>query len=139
MNGYLLDTNCISELMRVSPEPKVVRWFTSVKEDSLYLSVLTIGEIRKGVANLPSGKRRENLGIWLDSLKQRFAGRVVPIDDLVAEQWGFLSSSAKRKGISIGVVDGLIAATAIQYEFTVVSRNFDDFSHVPVLVLNPWK
>lgn len=139
MNGYLLDTNCISELMRVSPEPKVVRWFTSVKEESLYLSVLTIGEIRKAVANLPSGKRRENLGLWLDSLKQRFAGRVVPIDDLVAEQWGFLSSSAKRKGISIGVVDGLIAATAIQYEFTIVSRNVDDFSHVPVLVLNPWK
>jgi predicted nucleic acid-binding protein len=138
MNGYLLDTNCISELMRVSPEPKVVRWFTSVKEESLYLSVLTIGEIRKGVANLPSGKRRENLGLWLDSLKQRFAGRVVPIDDLVAEQWGFLSSTAKRKGISIGVVDGLIAATAIQYDFTVVSRNVDDFSHVPVLVLNPW-
>ncbi|MBX9948623.1 MAG: type II toxin-antitoxin system VapC family toxin [Candidatus Obscuribacterales bacterium] len=138
MNGYLIDTNCISELMRVSPDQRVVRWFSSVNEESLYLSVLTIGEIRKGIANIPSGKRREILSTWLDSLKERFAGRIVPVNDLVAEHWGHLSADAKRKGTPVGVIDGLIAATAIEYDFTVVSRNIDDFSHVPVSVLNPW-
>ena len=138
MNGYLIDTNCISELMRVSPDQRVVRWFSSANEESLYLSVLTIGEIRKGIANIPSGKRREILSTWLDSLKERFAGRIVPVNDLVAEHWGHLSADAKRKGTPVGVIDGLIAATAIEYDFTVVSRNIDDFSHVPVSVLNPW-
>lgn len=138
MNGYLINTNCISELMRVSPDQRVVRWFSSVNEESLYLSVLTIGEIRKGIANIPSGKRREILSTWLDSLKERFAGRIVPVNDLVAEHWGHLSADAERKGTPVGVIDGLIAATAIEYDFTVVSRNIDDFSHVPVSVLNPW-
>jgi len=138
MNGYLIDTNCISELMRVSPDQRVVRWFSSVNEESLYLSVLTIGEIRKGIANIPSGKRREILSTWLDSLKERFAGRIVPVNDLVAEHWGHLSADAKRKGTPVSVIDGLIAATAIEYDFTVVSRNIDDFSLVPVSVLNPW-
>ncbi len=139
MTRFLLDTNCISELVRPIPARGVVNWISSVEDEWLYLSVLTLGEIRKGVASLPSSKRRMELETWLESgLKQRFAGRILPIDEAVAEQWGIISARAKSIGKPLATIDGLIAATALQYGLTIVTRNVDDFLNTKALVINPW-
>src|ERR1700730_12673682 len=88
MSGFLLDTNCISELVRVRPEPRVMQWMDAADEGVLYLSVLTLGEIRKGLAALTQGRRRTRLETWLEvELRARFSGRVLPIDEAVADRW----------------------------------------------------
>lgn len=139
MNGFLLDTNCISEVVRARPEPRVLEWLEAVDEGMLYLSVLTLGEIRKGVAGLPQGKRRTQLETWLEvELAARFAGRVLPIDAAVADRWGLLAAEAKRRGRVLSTIDSLLAATALQFNLTLVSRNVDDFAHTSVPTLNPW-
>ena len=140
MSGYLLDTNCISELVRIKPEPRVVAWMQAAEETLLYLSVLTLGEIRKGLAGLPQGKRRTSLETWLEiELRARFAGRILPIDVSVADRWGLLAASAKREGRTLSAIDGLLAATALHHNLTVVSRDVSDFADTRVQVLNPWK
>jgi len=140
MSGYLLDTNCISELVRIKPEPRVVAWMQAAEETLLYLSVLTLGEIRKGLAGLPQGKRRTSLETWLEiELRARFAGRILPIDVSVADRWGLLAASAKREGRTLSAIDGLLAATALHHNLTVVSRDVSDFADKRVQVLNPWK
>ena len=140
MSGYLLDTNCVSELVRVTPEPRVVEWMEATDEAMLYLSVLTLGEIRKGLAGLPQGRRRTQLETWLEvDLQARFAGRILAIDASVADRWGLLAAQAKSRGISLPIIDGLLAATALQYNLTVVTRNSSDFRNAQVQVLNPWE
>jgi predicted nucleic acid-binding protein len=140
MSGFLLDTNCISELVRPKPEPRVVEWMGAANEATLYLSVLTVGGIRKGVAGLPQGKRRTILETWLDlELQSRFAGRIVPIDAAIADRWGLLAAEAKRRGKALSVIDGLLTATAVDRNLTVVSRNARDFTDAGVQVLNPWE
>jgi predicted nucleic acid-binding protein len=140
MSGYLLDTNCISELVRLKPEPSVMAWMQTAEETLLYLSVLTLGEIRKGLAGLSQSKRRTHLETWLEiELRARFAGRILPIDVPVADRWGLLAAGAKREGKTLSVIDGLLAATALHHNLTVVSRNVSDFADARVQVLNPWK
>lgn len=140
MSGFLLDTNCVSELVRVKPERRVLEWIEAADEGLLYLSVLTLGEIRKGVAGLPQGKRRTRLETWLEvDLQSRFSGRILPIDMAIANRWGLLAAQAKTKGVPLPVIDGLLAATAIHYDLTVVSRNASDFASAQVPVVNPWK
>jgi predicted nucleic acid-binding protein len=103
------------------------------------MSVLTLGEIRKGAAGLSQGKRRTGLETWLEvDLPARFSGRIVPIDFVIADRWGLLASEAKRKGKGLPVINGLLAATALHHNLTVVSRNADDFAVAQVQVLNPW-
>ncbi len=140
MSGYLLDTNCISELVRLKPEPRVMAWMQAAEETLLYLSVLTLGEIRKGLAGLPQGRRRTHLETWLEiELGARFAGRILPIDVSVADRWGLLAATAKREGKTLSTIDGLLAATALHHNLTVVSRNVSDFADTRVQVLNPWQ
>ncbi|MGA8637415.1 MAG: type II toxin-antitoxin system VapC family toxin [Candidatus Sulfotelmatobacter sp.] len=140
MRGFLLDTNCISELIRSNPEPRVMDWMRAADESLLYLSVLTLGEIRKGAAILPQSKRRTRLESWLQfDLQVRFSGRILAIDNAVADRWGWLTAEAKRKGKPLAAIDGLLAATALQHGLTVVSRNSADFPHAQVPVLNPWE
>jgi predicted nucleic acid-binding protein len=140
MSGFLLDTNCVSELVRPRPEPRVLRWMEAVDEDLLYLSVMTFGEIRKGVAGLPQGRRRTQLEVWLEvELKARFAGKIVPVDDAVADRWGMLAAETKRRGKTLSVVDALLAATALHHNLTLVSRNLKHFEGFHLLVLNPWE
>lgn len=139
MSGFLLDTNCISEVLRLKPEPHVLGWLDGVNESLLYLSVLTIGEIRKGLAGLSQGKRRTEIEAWLTvELPARFSGRILPIDVAVAERWGNIAAEAKRKGRPLSVIDSLIASTALQHNLTVVTRNIEDFKPVGVPILNPW-
>ena len=140
MTGFLVDTNCISEVVRVKPEPRVLAWIEAADESLLYLSVLTLGEIRKGVAALPQSRRRSRLETWLEvELQARFSGRILPIDVAVADRWGLLAANAKASGKTLSTIDGLLAATAIHHNLTVVSRNVSDFTRVPVQVLNPWE
>jgi predicted nucleic acid-binding protein len=140
MSGFLLDTNCVSELVRSRPEPRVLDWMEAADESLLYLSVLTLGEIRKGVAGLPQSRRRTHLETWLElELQVRFSGRILPIDAAVADRWGLLAAEAKRRGIPLSAIDGLLAATAIHYRLTIVSRNVTDFANTQAQILNPWE
>jgi toxin FitB len=140
MSGFLLDTNCISELVRTKPEPSVLKWMEAADESLLHLSVLTLGEIRKGVAGLPQSRRRTRLETWLElELQTRFSGRILPIDGAVADRWGLLAAEAKRKGSFLSAIDGLLAATALHHNLTIVSRNVKDFANTPAPILNPWE
>jgi predicted nucleic acid-binding protein len=140
MSGFLLDTNCISELVRAKPEPRVTEWMRAADESLLYLSVLTLGEIRRGAAILPQGKRRTFLESWLEvDLQARFSGRILAIDDAVADRWGWLTAEASRGGRPLAAIDGLLAATALHHNLTIVSRNVDDFADTQVPILNPWE
>jgi toxin FitB len=139
VSGFLLDTNCISEVIRPRPEPRVVEWMEATDERLLYLSVLTLGEIRRGVAGLTQSRRRAQLESWLElALPARFADRILDVDAQVADRWGLLTADAKRKGRPLATVDALLAATALHHNLTLVSRNVADFAGTPVAVLNPW-
>lgn len=139
MSGFLLDTNCISELVHSRPEPRVAEWMRAANESLLYLSVLTLGEIRKGAAALPQSRRRAYLESWLESdLQVRFSGRILAIDNHIADRWGWLTAEAQLKGRPLSAVDGLLAATALHHNLTLVSRNVSDFANTQVPILNPW-
>lgn len=140
MSGFLLDTNVISELVKPRPEPAVVRWVEETDENLLYLSVLTLGEIRKGIAVLQKSVRRVALEAWLESdLRLRFSKRILPIDEGIADRWGALAGQAQNDGRALPVIDGLLAATAIHHNLTLVTRNTSDIAATGVLLFNPWE
>jgi len=139
MSGFLLDTNVISELVRKKPHPKVTTWIDATAEDLLYLSVLTLGEIRKGITSLREGSRRVGLEAWLDrDVVLRFAGRILPIDQAVADRWGRIAAQAEATKFPLPVIDGLLAATALDRNLTLVTRNTRDVAATGVPVFNPW-
>lgn len=138
--SYLLDTNAVSEWAKPQPDPGVVRWLDEIDEDRTHLSVITLGELRKGVERLPVGRRRGQLERWLQSeLPDRFGGRLLPVDVAVAEEWGRQLAVAERQGTSVGSVDGLIAATAKVHRLRVVTRNVKHFQHTGVDLICPWR
>ena len=139
MSGFLLDTNVISELVKPRPEPRVTAWIDATDESLLYVSVLTMGEIRKGVTSLLDSARRVALEAWLDSvLALRFAHRTLPIDQAVADRWGRLAAEAAVAKSPLPVIDGLLAATALQHDLTLVTRNTRDVARTRVPLFNPW-
>jgi len=139
MSGFLLDTNVISELTRPTPEPRVTEWLDSIDESLLFLSVLTLGEIRKGLRIIQSGQRRASLEMWLSTdLAPRFTGRLLSIDAAVADYWGQLAGDAQRQGTPLPVIDGLLAATALRHHLTMVTRNVQDFAGCNIHFFNPW-
>ena len=140
MTGFLLDTNVPSELTRPQSDPQVEKWVDEADDDQLHLSVVSLGELLKGVTILPVGKRRDQLQQWLDeTLRPWFQGRILPVDEAIAEQWGILSGECQLKGRPLKFADGLIAATALQHDLTIVTRNVRDFSGLGVDVLDPWE
>ncbi len=141
MSGFLLDTNVISEFARPdrTPEPRVRQWLETVDPSSLYASVLTSGEIRKGIEQLAAGKRRTQLEDWLDNdFRDWFENRLLIVDEAIANRWGFLAAEAKRKGTPVAIIDGLLSATALVHKLTVVTRNSRDFANAGAPVFNPW-
>ena len=135
--SYLIDTNVLSELRRKQPDPQVVAWMQARPRQSLYLSVLTLGEIRKGIESLPNSKRRLALCDWLEvDLPAFFSGRILLVDQAVADRWGRLLGRIKR---SAPAIDSLIAATALQHGLTLVTRNSADFMFPELDVINPWQ
>ena len=139
MNGFLLDTNIPSEMTRPRPQPSVSAWLDDADDDRLYFSVVSLGEILKGVTLLSESKRRRLLQKWLDkTLRPWFEDRILPVNQPIAERWGVLAGKCQMKGRPLKVVDGLIAATALEHELTVVTRNVKDFAGLGVTVFNPW-
>jgi predicted nucleic acid-binding protein len=137
--SYLLDTCVVSEPWKPSPSRAVLAWLGDTLEEELLVSVLTLGEIQKGIARLVEGRKKERLTHDYALLRSRFSGRVLPVNAAVAERWGELSASAARAGRALHVVDGLLAATALVHGHTLVTRNVDDFASTPVPVLDPWE
>jgi toxin FitB len=139
MSGFLLDTNVLSELIKPKPDGNVLRWIEDTDESILFLSVLTLGEIRNGIARLGRGGRRGRLESWLQvDLRTRFQGRVLPINEAIADRWGTISANAAAKGKPVPVVDGLIAATALHHNLTLVTRDSSDVAGTGVSTVNPW-
>ena len=136
MNGFLLDTNVVSELFRQAPNEKVTGWVESIDESLLYISVLTLGEIQNGIVRLPLNAKRTRLETWLEvELTDRFEGRIIPVDRMIADRWGSLTAQLRR---TLPVVDTLLAATALQRGFTFVTRNTRDIAETNVNLFNPW-
>ena len=137
---YLLDTCVISELVAKKTNPKVINWIDSIDPDSAYLSVNTIGEIRKGIEKLPDSRRKTTLHSWLiEELMARFSGRILPIDSEVVLMWGQLIGSLESDGKKMAAIDSLIAATALYNHCSLVTRNETDFKHTGIAIINPWE
>ncbi len=138
--SYLIDTCCISALAKSDPNKNVTQWFSDHNELDLYLSVITFGELRKGIEKLPSSKRKRRLNHWInEDLLHRFKNRVLDITLTEVNQWGNVSAKAEKMGTPLPAVDALIAATAIVHDFAVVTRNIKDMKASGVELINPWK
>lgn len=136
--SFLLDTNVVSEWVKPIPNLGVIRWTESVDEDRLFLSVISLAELRYGVERLAAGARRRRLEAWLrNELPLRFEGRILSVDDSVAEAWGMAMSGSEALGRRMGLMDAFLAATAEVHQLTLVTRNV---SHFPTLrtLFNPW-
>jgi toxin FitB len=138
--NYLLDTNVISELISKRPDKKVVEWIDRLDPNTIYLSVITIGEIRKGIEKLPPSKRRNRVKEWLEGdLLLRFQGRILEITTEVMLIWGELTGRLEKEGRPITAIDSLVAAIALHGNYRLVTRNEHDFQHTGVTMINPWK
>lgn len=134
--SYLVDTNVISELTRPKPDQSVAAWFEEVADEALHLSVLTLGELRRGVEKLPVGKRKERLRSWLEhELPAWFGERLLPVDAAVADTWGRLQATTER---TLPAVDSLLAATALHHHLRLVTRNTTDFDVAGLETVDPW-
>ncbi len=137
--NYLLDTCVISELVKKNPNSKVVKWVSKADENNLFISVLTIGEIHKGIEKLPDNKKKDSLHNWVNyDLKERFKNRIIDLDLHSATTWGKTQASSELLGKAMPAIDGLIAATGIAYDLTVVTRNTKDMEVSGVSLLDPW-
>jgi predicted nucleic acid-binding protein len=136
--SFLLDTNAVSEWVKPRPNPGLIGWMESTDEDRVFLSVVTLAEVRYGVERVASGARRRRLEEWLGrELPLRFEGRMLPVDANVAEAWGKMVARSEATGRPIGAMDAFLAATAEVHHLTLVTRNVSDF-RVLNAVLNPW-
>ncbi|WP_369725926.1 type II toxin-antitoxin system VapC family toxin [Bradyrhizobium sp. LLZ17] len=137
--NLLLDTNVLSEVQRPAPSPSVLAWLDTIDEDRAFISVASIAELRRDIALLDDGRRRAALAAWLaHDLPERFSGRILPINQAVAERWGDLMAQSRRSCVALSVMDGFFAATALSNDLTLVTRNVKDFAAFGVTLLNPW-
>ncbi|MCJ7600812.1 MAG: type II toxin-antitoxin system VapC family toxin [Desulfobulbaceae bacterium] len=137
---FLMDTCVISEIIRPKPSSKVIAWIKKEDESNFFISVLTFGELHKGIEKLAESKRKEELHNWVENdLTERFLGRIIDVDIQVAMLWGKIQGIAEKAGKPMPAVDSLIAATGIAHHLTVVTRNTADMEESGVALLNPWK
>ena len=137
--NYLLDTCVVSELVRKKPDRNVVRWIETASEERLYLTVITLGELHKGIAKLGDQTRAAQLLAWVESnLAQRFFGRILDVNSEITACWGRLLGQAEQRGKPIPAIDAMIAATAVVHGLTVVTRNTDDMANCGIQIINPW-
>ena len=136
--GWLIDTNIVSEWVKPRPDIGVVRWLDEVDEDRIFLSVISLAEIRFGVERLAPGRRRTRLDAWLrEELPARFEGRIVPVDGEVADACGRLLARARRAGCGLGAMDALIAATCLARDLVLATRNLADFDGLSIALHAP--
>jgi len=137
--NYILDTNVISELVSPEPSPGVVAWVDSIDPGSIFLSVITIGELQKGIEKLVKSKQKDKLTAWLqEDLLVRFQDRILILDTAVLLRWGALVTSLERMGEPLPAIDSLLAATAAETGFTLATRNIAHFGSAGISVINPW-
>ncbi len=134
----LLDTCVLSELRRSAANDSVREAVTAIPDDCLFVSVLTIGEITKGIAQLDPGKKRESLQRWVQGIAENYGERILPVDLEVCTIWGEITANARKRGITVPAVDGLIAATSLRHGLHLMTRNVADFEPTGVMLLNPW-
>lgn len=134
----LLDTCCLAELQRPSPAPGVVRLLEEIDESELFISVISIGEITKGIELLEHGRRRQVLESWLLGLEQQFSNRILGVDIESARIWGELMATARREGRGLSLGDGLLAAAAHRHGLHFITRNVKDFVGTGIMIINPW-
>lgn len=137
--NFLLDTYTISEPKQKLPNERVLEWIDAQDESKLFLSVLTIGEIRKGIVRLDSGKKKAELENWLEKLRVRFSRRVLPITEKTFLVWGKMYGEFERNGIVHSAFDSLLEATALEHDMIFVTRNVKNFQNSQVTILNPWE
>ena len=137
--NYLLDTCVLSELIKPKPSRNVIRWISAIDERCLYISVLTIGEIHKGIEKLSESKKKTNLHKWVNfDLKERFDNKILNIDINTATIWGKVQAQSELTGQTLPTIDGLIACTGIAYDLTVATRNIKDMKVSGVSLVSPW-
>lgn len=136
--SFLLDTCVISELRKPNPDDGVLAWFEICAEDLLYLSTVTLGELRYGIELLPKSKRKQTLLIWYEHVCLSYTGHILDVTLPVFERWGLLRAIRQKVGVPLAMGNGLIAATAIVNGMTVVTRNVSDFEGLGVTLINPW-
>lgn len=138
--AYLLDTCAISEMVTVQPNPNVLSWFQVQEEKTLFLSLITIGEIEKGIYQLPASKKRTLLETWLfDDLVPNFHGRILDINRKLMTTWAKMIADLKTKGVLRPSFDSLIEASALHHQLILVTRNVKNFQNSQVTILNPWE
>jgi len=135
----LLDTNVLSEVTKPRPDEAVFKWLHGLDEDRTFISIVSIAEIRRGVALMDAGRKRDAVDEWLTyDLPQRFENRIIPVEGPVALAWGDLMALAKRSGRGLASMDGLIAATAVAHQLTLATRNTKDFEGFGIDIIDPW-
>ena len=135
---YLLDTCYISEFIKSKPNKYALDWIDEHLEDELYISVLTVGELQKGIDKQKDQKRRKNLARWFENVKNQFKDKILSVDENISLRWGAMTAKLEKQGRTVPVVDLLIASTALEHSMTVVTRNDKDFADTGVIVVNPF-
>jgi predicted nucleic acid-binding protein len=137
--SFLIDTNVVSEWVRPRPNPGVLSWLAEADEDRIFISVVTLAELRRGVARLAASRRRNRLDEWLrHELPLRFEGRILAVDIVIAAAWGDVMAERENRGLPISTMDAFIAATARVHRLTLVTRNTPDFEGSVPEIVNPW-
>jgi toxin FitB len=138
--NFLLDTNIVSEWTRPRPDPGVVTWLAGADEDRVFISAVTLAELRHGIERMPDAARRARLHAWLsEQMKPRFEARILPVDEATADIWGRVMARGQQAGRPVGTMGAFIAATAERHDLTLVTRNVADFSALGLRLINPWR
>lgn len=138
--SYLLDTCVLSEYTKKNPNSQVIDWLDGQEEAGLLISILSIAEIRKGIIRITDSQpnRANKLRIWVEKLQTRFIDRILPLDEEILNSWAVICGKSEAKGVKLPIMDSLIAATAYEYQLTIVTRNVTDFNFSTVKVFSPW-
>ena len=138
--NYLLDTCIISEYVKKKPNQQVIQWLDGQDEASLFISILTIAELKKGIIKIKNSQpeRHQKLTKWLPKVEQRFAGRILPLNNNLLDTWATICGESEGKGKKLPIMDSLIAATAYEYNLIIVTRNVSDFNFSLLKVFSPW-
>lgn len=137
--NFLLDTNVVSEWTKPRPDTGIVTWLAEADEDRVFISVVTLAELRHGIERMPAGARRDRLDAWLTGqLPARFEARMLPVDAATADGWGRIMARGQAAGRPVGTMDAFIAATAEQHDLTLVTRNVSDFDVLGIRLISPW-
>lgn len=137
--AYLIDTCALSEFTKPRPSPKVEAWFDDLVDGTEFVSVLTLGELEKGITKLRASRRRAAFERWFTELRDRFGERVLPVDEPVAIEWGRICARSELTGKPVPVIDALLAATAIVHGLSVVTRNSSDIARTGAAIIDPWE